>query len=59
VLGHRVVGGRVPVLLLEGVALLHGNYRRSVVMRESPNPLRAVGCSRRPAWQSWRENVRA
>jgi hypothetical protein len=24
VLGHRVVGGRVPVLLLEGVALLHG-----------------------------------
>ena len=23
VLGHRVVGGRVPVLLLEGVALLH------------------------------------
>jgi hypothetical protein len=28
VLGHRVVDGRVPVLLLEGVALLHRDYAR-------------------------------
>jgi hypothetical protein len=26
VLGHRVLGGRVPLLLFEGVALLHRDF---------------------------------